>query len=58
MMYAIKKNNKFVKDFTDGTKLTTSYLLAEKFLTKKAATIAAQEYGRNNGSGYTVVSIY
>lgn len=57
MLYAIKKNNKFVKDFTEGTKLTTNYSLAEKFLTKKAAIIAAQEYGRNNGSGYTVVSM-
>lgn len=58
MVYLIKKNGKFVKDYTEGTKLTSNYNLAEKYTSKKAAQIAAQQYGRINGAGYTVVKAF
>lgn len=56
-LYCIKKNGKFVKDFTDGEKLTIDFMKAEKYTNKKSAIIAAQEYGKRNGKGYTVVEI-
>ena len=51
------KNNKFVRDMTDGEKFTIQYNLIEKYTTKKAAVEAAKVYGRLNGAGYHVVKI-
>ena len=58
-MYAIKKNGKYVKDFSNGTEFTTlrGWNWIEKYTTKKAALVKAQEYSRNNGKGYSVVEI-
>lgn len=56
-LFAIMKNNKFVRDMTDGEKLTTSWSLIEKYTSKKAAEEAARAYGRNNGAGYHVVQL-
>jgi len=53
--YAIKKNGKFVRDFSDGKRFTTSFNLIELYTNKKAAEIAAREYGKKNGKGYQVV---
>ncbi|MCC8045645.1 MAG: hypothetical protein LIP12_09130 [Clostridiales bacterium] len=59
-VYGIKKNGKFVKDFSEGKEFTTlrNFNQVEKYLTKKGAVIAAQGYGNKNGAGYTVVEIY
>lgn len=56
-MFAIMKNGKFVKDFTEGKKLTTNTTLIERYTNEKSAKIAAQQYGKNNGTGYKVVRI-
>ena len=55
MLYAIKKDGKFVKEFSDGTEFTKSKEHAEYFTSKKSACECAREYGRKNGKGYTVV---
>ncbi len=59
-IYGIKKNGKYVKDFSEGTEFTTlrNYAWVEKYTSKKGATTAAQEYGKKNGAGYTVAEIY
>lgn len=54
-VYTIMKNGKYVKDYTDGEKLTTNFALAEKYTTEKAARVAAQAYGREYGKGFHVV---
>ena len=56
-LYCIKKNGKFVRDFTDGEKLTSNWNLVEKFTSKKAATVAAQAYGKIYGKGFKVVEL-
>lgn len=56
-MFTIMKNGKFVKDFTDGEKLTANFSLAEKYTDEKSARIAAQQYGRSIGTGFKVVKI-
>jgi hypothetical protein len=56
-MFVIMKNGKYTKDFTNGEKLTSNYSWAEKFTSKKAATIIAQQYGKNHGKGFKVVEI-
>lgn len=56
-MFAIMKNGKYTKDFTDGEKLTSNYALAEKFTSKKAAIVTAQQYGKDHGKGFKVVKI-
>lgn len=56
-MFAIMKNGKFVKDFTEGKNFTTNFTLIERYTDEKSAKIAAQQYGRNNGAGYKVVKI-
>ena len=55
--YAIKntETGKFVKDYSDGKKFTTVIDQVERYTSKKAAIVAAQEYGRENGAGYKVV---
>lgn len=45
--YMIMKNGKYVKDYTDGKALTTSFKMAEKYTEEKAALKAAQQYGKN-----------
>lgn len=55
--YMIMKDGKYVKDFTDGEKLTSNWNLAEKFTSKKAATVAAQAYGKVHGKGFKVVEL-
>lgn len=57
-IYAIKKDGKYVKDFTDGEKTTMQYGQIELYTDKKAAQMAAREYGRTNGKGYSVVAWY
>lgn len=56
-VYLIKKDGKYVKDFTDGEKLTKVLSLAEKYTSKKSAVIAAKMYGKNFGKGFTVVEM-
>lgn len=56
-MFVIMKDGKFVKDFTDGKKLTTNFILAEKYTEHKSACIAAQQYGKSSGNGFKVVKI-
>lgn len=56
-VFVIMKNGKFVKDFTDGTKVTTDYRAAEKYVSKKNAVLAARKYSRDNGKGYSVVEV-
>lgn len=56
-VYLIKKDGKYVKDFTDGEKLTKVLSLAEKYTSKKNAIVAAQMYGKNFGKGFTVVEM-
>lgn len=56
-VYTIKKNNKYVKDFTDGEKLTNSLSQAEKYTSKKSAIVAAQMYGKQFGKGFVVVEM-
>ncbi len=56
-LFAIMKNNKFVRDMTDGLRFTTQYNMIEKYISKKDAEVAAREYGRLNGVGYHVVQI-
>ena len=55
MLYAIKKDGKYVKDFSDGAELTLSRQWVERYYTKKGAIRQAQEYGRRYGKGFTVV---
>ena len=58
-IYAIKKNGKYVKDFSNGTEFVnlSNWRAVEKIMDKKAAIRIAQEYGRKNGSGYEVVEL-
>lgn len=56
-VFVIMKNGKFVKDFTDGTKVTIDYRAAEKYVSKKNAVLAARQYSRDNGKGYSVVEV-
>lgn len=58
MLYTIKKDGKFVKEFSEGKEFTKSKNRAEYYTNKKSAIIAAQEYGRKFGSGYTVKEIF
>lgn len=53
--WAIKKDGKYVKNFSDGKKLTVCFYNIERYTNKKSAEIVAREYGRKNGKGYTVV---
>ena len=55
MLYVIKKNGLFTKDFTHGAELTKSRNKAEYFTDKKKAAIVAREYGRLYGPGFSVV---
>ena len=57
-MFAIKKNGKYVKDFSDGEELTTVFNQIELYRTKASAVNAAREYGSKYGKGYTVVKMY
>lgn len=56
-IWAIKKDGKFVRDFSDGLRLTTQHSLIEKYTSKKAAEENARYYGRMNGKGYHVVQM-
>ena len=56
-VFAIMKSDKYVKDFTDGEELTTSFTHAEKYTNEKSALIAAQQYGRMYGKGFKVVKM-
>ena len=56
-MFTIKKDGKYVKDFTDGKEVTLNWDLMEKYLTKESAVAAAREYGQKNGKGYSVKEI-
>lgn len=56
-IYMIMKDGKYVKDFTDGEKLTSNWNLVEKFTSKKAAIVAAQAYGKIYGKGFKVVEL-
>lgn len=53
--WAIKKDGKYVRNFSDGKKLTAGFYNIERYTNKKSAEIMAREYGRKNGKGYTVV---
>lgn len=53
--YAIKKDGKYVRQYSDGLKTTTRFDLIELYTSKKAAQEAAREYGRKNGKGYSTV---
>lgn len=57
MLYAIKKNGKFVKDFSEGTEFTNNKKNIEYYTTRRYAVNAAREYGRKNGGGYSVVEV-
>lgn len=59
-MYAITKNGRYVKDFSNGTEFTTlrNWSWVEKYTTKKGAVQAAQTYGKENGSGYHAVKLF
>ena len=52
--YVIKKDGKFVKDFSEGKKTTVQFSQIEFYTSRKAAIEAAREYGRMNGKGYSV----
>lgn len=54
-LFAIMKDGKYVKDFTEGEKFTTNYNLAEKYTNKKSAEAAARQYGKAYGTGFHVV---
>lgn len=56
-MFTIIKNGKYVKEFSNGEEFTKGKNHAEYYNKKKSAVIAAQEYGRKFGAGYTVVEI-
>ena len=56
--YAIKKNGRFVKDFSDGAEFTSNPDWVEKYSSKEAALVAARDYGRAHGKGYHVVELY
>lgn len=43
-IYTIKRDGKYVRDYTDGAKLTSNYNMAEKYTDKKSAIEAAREY--------------
>lgn len=55
--YTIKKNGKYVKDYSDGEKLTKVLQNAEKYTNKKSALVNAQQYGKLYGKGFTVVEV-
>ena len=55
--YAIKKNRKYVKDCSEGEKLTKVLQNAEKYTNKKSALVNAQQYGKLYGKGFTVVEV-
>lgn len=55
--YTIKKNGKYVKDYSDGEKLTKVLQNAEKYTHKKSALVNAQQYGKLYGKGFTVVEV-
>lgn len=57
MLYAIKKNGKFVKEFSEGTEFTNNKKNIEYYTIKWCAVTAAREYGRKNGGGYSVVEV-
>ena len=56
-LFTIKKNGKYIKDFTDGCELTADLSKAEQYTSKKSALVVAREYAKQNGNGYTVVEI-
>lgn len=56
-MFVIMKNGKFVKDYTEGKKLTSAFSKAELYKDKKSAEVAAQQYGKVNGKGFKVVKL-
>jgi len=57
MMYSIKKDGKWVKDFSDGAELTSNKKFRELYRDKKSAVQMAREYGRKYGSGFVVVQV-
>lgn len=57
MVYAVKKNGKFVREFSEGMEFTGNKKYIEYYRTKRSAVVAASEYGRKNGGGYSVVEI-
>ena len=57
-MYAIKKDGRFVKDFSEGAEFTGSFKWIEKYRTYKSALLAAQSYGKVHGKGYHVVELW
>ena len=52
-LYVIMKNGKYVEDYSDGKKLTSSWNKAEKYSSANAALEAAKRYG----SGYKPVTL-
>lgn len=57
MLYAIMKDGKYVKEFSEGQEFTKGRNHAEYFTSKKSATTCASEYGKKNGKGYKVVEV-
>ena len=58
MLYAIMKDGKYVKEFSEGREFTKGRNHAEYFTNKKSASVCASEYGRKNGKGYKVVETF
>ena len=56
-LYVIKKDNKYVKDFSNGEEFTKQYDKAEKFTDKQSANEYAAKYSKWYGKGYKVVTI-
>lgn len=57
-VYVIKKDGKFVKDFSDGAEFTKNIRSSEKYTSLKSARIAASQYGRKYGKGYSVTEAF
>ena len=56
-LYVIKKDNKYVKDFSNGEEFTKQYDKAEKFTDKQSVNECAAKYSKWYGKGYKVVTI-
>ena len=56
-IYLVMKNGAYAKDFSDGKKTTRDFSLAEKFVDRKSALVAAQTYSKNHGKGFHVVEL-
>ena len=57
-MYAVKKGDRYVKDFSNGDEFTKDWNWIQKFVSRRAALEAAREYGKEHGRGYHVIELF